>query len=467
MPLKDNDTLTLDDLDDLLQMIREKKYRQLQEVLITWNEADIAELLEEISEEFGSDRGALVYRMLPKDLAIEVFAYLPPENQGNLIAGMTDRELSHIVEELYVDDAVDMLEELPATVVRRILQNATPETRRIINQFLNYPEDSAGSIMTSEYLSVKKNMNVGQTFDYIRSHGQDMETIYILFVTDSGRRLEGVVTVKDLLMHPYEAVVGDIMDEHVIYAHTTDDQEDVAGQFNRYDLLTLAVVDQEDRMVGIITIDDVVDVIEAEVTEDIEKMAAIVPTEHPYLKTGVLETWRSRIPWLLFLMISATFTGQIITSFEDSLAAYVVLTSFIPMLMDTGGNSGSQASVTIIRALSLGDVEFRDIFRVIWKEIRVAVLCGVTLAVVNFFKILLFDGMLMGNAAITVPVAAVVCMTMVFTILCAKIVGCLLPMFVDRLGFDPAVMASPFVTTIVDAISLLIYFQFARLILGI
>ena len=465
--MNEKNTLTLENLDVLLDLVREKKYRQLKEILVTWNEADIAELLEEISEEFGGEHGALIYRMLPKDLAIEVFAYLPVENQGNLIAGMSDKELSNIVEELYVDDAVDMLEELPATVVRRILQNATPETRRTINQFLNYPEDSAGSIMTSEYLAVKKTMNVGQTFDYIRANGQDMETIYILFVTDAGRRLEGIVTVKDLLMHPYTAVIADIMDTNVIYGHTTDDQEDIAEQFNRYDLLTLAIVDQEDRMVGIVTIDDVVDVIEAEVTEDIEKMAAIVPTDKPYLKTGVLATWRSRIPWLLFLMISATFTGQIITSFEDSLAAYVVLTSFIPMLMDTGGNSGSQASVTIIRALSLGDVEFSDIFRVIWKEIRVAVLCGLTLAVVNFFKILLFDGMLMGNDAITVPVAGVVCLTMVFTILCAKVVGCLLPMIVDRLGFDPAVMASPFVTTIVDAISLLIYFQFARLVLGI
>ena len=465
--MNEKNTLTMEDLDVLLDLVREKKYRQLKEILVEWNEADIAEFLEEISEQFGSDRGALIYRMLPKDLAVEVFAYLPAENQGNLISGMTDKELSNIVEELYVDDAVDMLEELPAAVVRRILQNATPETRRTINQFLNYPEDSAGSIMTSEYLAVKKTMNVGQTFDYIRSHGQDMETIYILFVTDTSRRLEGVVTVKDLLMHPYDSVLADIMDENVICARTTDDQEDVADQFNKYDLLTLAVVDQEDRMVGIITVDDVVDVMEAEVTEDIEKMAAIVPTDKPYLRTGVFETWKSRIPWLLFLMISATFTGQIISGFEESLAAYVVLTSFIPMLMDTGGNSGSQASVSIIRALSLDDVEFSDLGRVIWKEIRVAVLCGVTLAVVNFFKILLFDGLLMGNDAITIPVTAVVCLTMVLTILCAKVVGCLLPMLVDRLGFDPAVMASPFVTTIVDAISLLIYFQFAKLILGI
>lgn len=456
-----------ENLDELLDLVKDRQYRQLKAILVDWNEADIAEFLEEVSDRFGPEVGALIYRLLPKDLAIEVFAFLPADNQGNLIQGMSDKELSSIVEELYVDDAVDMLEELPATVVKRILQNATPETRRTINQFLNYPEDSAGSIMTSEYLAVKKDMNVGQTFDYIRAKGQDMETIYILFVTDAGRHLEGIVTVKDLLMHPYETKLRDIMDTNVIYAVTTDDQEEVADQFNKYDLLTLAVVDQESRMVGIVTVDDVVDVMEAEATEDIEKMAAILPTDKPYLKTGIFETWKSRIPWLLFLMVSATFTGQIITSFEDSLAAYVALTSFIPMLMDTGGNSGSQTSATVIRALSLGDLEFRDLLRVIWKEIRVAVVCGITLAVVNFVKILVFDGMLMHNDGITVMVAAVVCLTMLCTIICAKTVGCVLPMVADKLGLDPAVMASPFITTIVDAISLLIYFQFAKLILGI
>ena len=459
--------LTLEDLDDLLDLVREKKYRQLKAALVEWNEADIAEFLEEVSDRLGPDKGALIYRTLPKEMASEVFAFLPADNQGNLINGMSDAELKRIVEDLYVDDAVDMLEELPATVVRRVLANATPETRKTINQFLNYPENSAGSIMTSEYLAVKKNMDVGRTFDYIRSHGQDMETIYILFVTDTERHLEGIVTVKDLLMHSYTTKLADIMDENVICAVTTDDQEDVAEMFNKYDLLTLAVVDQERRMVGIITVDDAVDVMQEEVTEDIEKMAAILPTDKPYLKTGIFETWKSRIPWLLLLMISATFTGQIITSFEDSLAAFVALTAFIPMLMDTGGNSGSQASVTVIRAISLGDLEFRDIFRVIWKELRVALVCGITLAGVNFLKILLVDGMLFHNEGITPLVAAVVCLTMVFTILCAKLVGCTLPILADRLGFDPAVMASPFITTIVDAISLLIYFQMAKLLLGI
>ena len=460
-------TYTLENLDELLDLIKEKKFRMLKSILSEWNEADIAEFLEEVSDRLGPEKGALVYRMLPKELAVEVFAFLPADNQGNIINGMSDVELKRIVEDLYVDDAVDMLEELPAAVVRRVLQNATPQTRATINQFLNYPENSAGSIMTSEYLAVKKTMDVGATFDYIRAHGQDMETIYILFVTDSQRHLEGVVTVKDLLMHSYTTKLETIMDTNVIYATTTDDQEDVAEMFTKYDLLTLAVVDQESRMVGIITVDDAVDVMEEEVTEDIEKMAAILPTDKPYLKTGIFETWKSRIPWLLLLMVSATFTGQIITSFEDSLAAYVALTAFIPMLMDTGGNSGSQASVTIIRALSLGDVEFRDLPRVLWKELRVSLICGLTLSVVNFAKIMLVDGLLFHNAGITPIVAMVVCATMLFTIVCAKLVGCTLPILADKLGFDPAVMASPFITTIVDAISLLIYFQFAKLLLQI
>jgi magnesium transporter len=457
----------MENLDELLDMVRNKKYRALQTTLVNWNEADIAEFLEEVSDQLGSEKGLLVFRMLPKDLASDVFAFLPADNQGNIINGMSDAELKYIVEDLYVDDAVDMLEELPASVVRRVLQSATPETRATINEFLNYPENSAGSIMTSEYLALKKDLNVGDSFDYIRAHGQDKETIYILYVIDAQRHLEGVVTVKDLLMNDYSTRIGDIMDTNVIKAVTTDDQEDVADMINKYDLLSMAVVDQENRLVGIITVDDAVDVMEEEATEDIEKMAAIIPTDKPYLKTSVLDTWKARIPWLLLLMVSATFTGQIITSFEDSLAAYVALTAFIPMLMDTGGNCGSQASVTVIRALSLGDLEFSDLARVIWKEIRVAFLCGVTLAVVNFFKILVIDGMLFHNSGITPVVAAVVCITLVFTVACAKIVGCTLPMLADKLGFDPAVMASPFITTCVDAISLLIYFQVARLLLGI
>jgi magnesium transporter len=321
--------------------------------------------------------------------------------------------------------------------------------------------------MTAEYLVLRKEWEVHDAFDYIRQNGQDSETIYVLFVIDNQRHLEGVVSVKDLLMHPYEAKIQDIMDDNVIRAVTTDDQEDAVELLNRYDLLSLAVVDQENRLVGIITVDDAVDVMEDEVTEDIEKMAAIVPTERPYLKTGIFDTWKSRIPWLMLLMVSATFTGIIINNFENALAACAVLTGFIPMLMDTAGNSGSQASVTIIRALSLGDVEFKDLFRVIWKELRVAVACGLSLAAVNFVKILLVDRMLLGQTDISLIVDAVVCLTLAVTILCAKLVGCILPMLADKLGFDPAVMASPFITTIVDAVSLLIYFQFAQMLLGL
>jgi magnesium transporter len=360
-----------------------------------------------------------------------------------------------------------MLEELPATVVRRVLKNATPETRKLINQFLKYPEDSAGSIMTAEYLSLKKEMRVLNAFDYIRTHGQDSETIYVLFVTDNERHLEGIVTVKDLLMHPYETRISDIMDDNIIKCTTTDDQEEVAELFNRYDLISLAVTDQENRLVGIVTVDDIVDVMEDEATEDIEKMAAILPTDKSYFQTGIFETWKSRIPWLMLLMVSATFTGVIINNFENALATCVALTGFIPMLMDTAGNCGSQASVTVIRALSLNDVEFRDILKVLWKELRVAIFCGASLAIVNFVKIFLIDRTLFHNSSITLMVDLAVCVTLFVTVICAKLVGCSLPMIAEKFGFDPAVMASPFITTIVDAVSLLIYFSFARVLLGI
>ena len=449
--------------DDLDQLLADKKYRMLREKVNDLNEADIAEYIESLPD----DKQLLVFRMLAKDKASDVFAFLPADVQEIIINSITDNELGRIIEDLYVDDAVDMLEELPATVVRRVLKSAKPETRSLINQFLNYPENSAGSIMTAEYIALKQEMQVHDAFDYIRSHAEQSESIYVLFVTDQQRHLEGVVTVKDLLLHDYEDYIGDIMDDNVIRCVTTDDQEDVAELFNRYDLLSLAVVDQENRLVGIVTVDDAVDVMEDEATEDIEKMAAILPTEKPYFKTGVFATWKSRIPWLMLLMVGATFTGIIISNFENQLAACVALTGFIPMLMDTAGNSGSQSSVTIIRALSLGDVEFRDIFRVIWKEVRVAVACGVTLAAVNFLKIWLIDRMLLGNSGITLMVDAVVCITLCVTIICAKLVGCTLPLLADKLGFDPAVMASPFITTIVDALSLLIFFTFARMMLGL
>jgi magnesium transporter len=344
---------------------------------------------------------------------------------------------------------------------------ATPETRRIINQYLKYPENSAGSIMTAEYVDLKKYMNVRESIARIRRIGEDKETIYTCFVTSGDRRLEGVITVKDLLLADDEAIVEDIMDTNVIYAYTTDDQEEVSNQFSDYDLLAIPVVDKEGRLVGIVTVDDVIDVIEAEATEDIEKMAAITPSDRPYMRMGVFELFKNRIPWLMLLMISATFTGMIITSFENALAAQVALTAFIPMLMDTGGNSGSQSSVTIIRALSLGDVELKDIFKVIWKEFRVSILCGVALAVASFVKIMVVDVTIMGNTDVTMLVAAVVCCTLVVTVMCAEFVGCTLPILAKRLGFDPAVMASPFITTIVDAISLAVYFSFAQIMLGV
>ena len=449
-------------MDELKALLEEKQFRLLRERINEMNEADIADFLEEIP----GDKRLLVFRMLNKALASEVFAFLEVEVQELIINAITDAELGRIIEDLYVDDAVDMLEELPATVVRRVLKNAKPETRALINQFLKYPENSAGSIMTAEYLALKKEMEVHDAFDYIRAKGRDSETIYVLYVTDAKRHLEGVVTVKDLLMHDYEDRIGDIMEENVIRCVTTDDQEDVADLFTHYDLLSLPVVDQENRLVGIVSVDDAVDVMEEEATEDIELMAGIVPTDNTYLRTGVFETFKSRIPWLVVLLLGSTFTGIIITSFETALSACVALTGFIPMLMGTAGNSGSQASVSVIRAMSLGDVEFSDILKVIWKEIRVAAICGLSLALVCFGKIWLIDYLLLGHE-IDLMINLVVSLTSAMVVVIAKLVGCALPMLVEKIGLDPAVMASPIITTIMDAVSLLIYFVFAQQLLGI
>ena len=449
--------------EELLALLTGKKYRELKSQLVEMNEVDIASFIEELD----SEKTVVVFRMLPKELASEVFACLEVEQQQHIITSITDNELRAIIDDLYVDDAVDMLEELPATIVRRVLQNSSPDTRKLINQFLNYPENSAGSVMTAEYVGLKKNMTVEQAFDYIRKYGVDKETIYTCYVMDENRRLEGVVTVKDLLMNDYAALMGDIMDPHVIKAYTTEDQEKVVETFNEYNLLSLPVVDGEDRLVGIITVDDVMDVMEQEATEDFEKMAAMLPSEKPYLKTGVFQLARNRIPWLMILMLSATFTGLIMTHFENALVACTILTSFTPMLSGTGGNSGTQASTAVIRALSLGEVRFRDTFRVIWKEARVALLCGLMLAGANFIKMMLVDRWMMHNPAVTVAVAAVVCATLVCTVLCAKVVGCSLPILAEKLGLDPAVMASPFISTVVDAISLLVYFQIATAVLHI
>ena len=442
-------------------LLEEKKYQTLKDVLITLEPADLASILEEL----GEDRMPLLFRLLPKEAAAETFAELEPEQQELLIRGFSDRELHEVVNELYVDDAADLVEEMPANVVKRILSQADPDMRREINEILRYPENSAGSIMTTEYVSLRPEMTVAEAITRIRRTGTDKETIYTCYVTEE-RKLLGAVSVKDLLLTADdETKVSKIMDENVISVSTLTDQEEVAQMLSKYNFLALPVVDTDGRMVGIVTFDDAMDVMVQETTEDIEKMAAILPSEKTYLRSDAWELFKHRIPWLMLLMVSATFTGMIITGFENALAAQVVLTAFIPMLMDTGGNSGSQASVTVIRALSLGELEFADLPRVIWKESQTALLCGVALATLCFGKIMLVDRLLLGNAGISVLTAFVVCFTMAVTVLIAKIIGCTLPMCAKRLGFDPAVMASPFITTIVDALSLLVYFGIASALL--
>ena len=444
-------------MEELLELIEHKQLRALKERLCQINEVDIAEVLDELAP----DQLILVFRLLPKELAAEVFACMEDsEAQQRLVGALSDRELREVLNELYVDDAVDIIEDMPANLVSRILRNTDPSTRSQINELLHYPGDSAGSIMTTEFVALRADDTVARAFDRIRREGLDKETIYTCYVTKN-RKLVGVVTVRRMLLSQPDTSVGDIMETNILSVHTLDDKEDAAQMFSRYGMTALPVVDGDDRLVGIVTVDDAMDVLEEETTEDMEKMAAILPTDKPYLKTGAVETWRSRLPWLLLLMLSATFTGIILTGFESALAACVVLTSFIPMLTGTGGNSGSQSSVAVIRALSLGEVTFGDTMAVVWKELRVGVLCGVCLGGANFVKMLLVDRWLLHNPEVTVMVALVVCITLAATVTCAKLVGCLLPIGAEKLGIDPAVMASPFITTVVDALSLLIYFAFA------
>ena len=442
-------------------LLEQKKYSTLKDILITMNPSDVAELFEEIADE----RLPRLFRLLPKEQAAETFVEMQPEQQELLIRGFSDAELRAVVEELYVDDAVDLVEEMPANVVKRILAQADPEMRKDINNLLRYPENSAGSIMTTEYVSLRPQMTVIQAIERIRKTGVDKETIYTCYVTEA-RKLLGTVSVKDMLLATDDSLpVASIMDENVISVSTLTDQEEVAQTLSKYNFLALPVVDTGGLMVGIITFDDAMDVLVEETTEDIEKMAGMLPSEKAYLRSSPWELFKHRIPWLALLMVSATFTGMIITGFESALAAQVVLTAFIPMLMDTGGNSGSQASVTIIRALSLGELEFTDTPKVIWKEIRTAVLCGLALATLCFGKIMLVDRILLRNTDITTLTAFVVCFTMAVTVLIAKMVGCTLPLAAKKIGFDPAVMASPFITTIVDALSLLVYFGIASALL--
>ena len=449
--------------DELTALLEKKDRKTLQQRLEEMNEFDVAEFLTEIDD----NSMPMVFRLLSKETAAEVFANLEAPEQERIINSITDQELSGIIEELYVDDAVDIMEELPANVVKRVMRTATPETRSLINQYLRYPEDSAGSIMTAEFVDLKKYMSVKESIARIRRIGEDKETIYVCFVTNASRKLEGIVTVKDLLLHDDDTVIEELMDRNVIFATTTEDQESVSEKFSDYDLMAMPVVDKEGRLVGIVTVDDVIDVMEQEATEDIEKMAGMTPSDKPYSRTRPLEIWRNRIPWLMFLMLSATFTSMILTSFESRLAAVAGLVPFIPMLMGTGGNYGAQSATAVIRSLSLGDIEPRDALRVLWKEWRVAFLCGLSLSVINFGKMLLVDGLLLGNANITLAVAATVSLAIVFVVMFAKLVGSLLPIGAEKIGLDPAVMANPLISTLTDAVSLLSYIFIAMLILGI
>lgn len=459
----------LDELDELvkkvIELIEDKKYVLVKKEFADMNEADIAEVLEELQEELPTQEFIRVFRLLPKDIAADVFAHLPVEIEQYIINSLTDKETTNIIENMFADDAADLMEEMPASVVRRILALASDETRNDINHLLKYPEDSAGSIMTVEFADLKENITVKQALERIRKIGIDKETINTCYVLDLQRHLVGSVTLRTLLLGNPDAIVSDIMDENVITVSTLDDQETVARQFQKYDFMAMPVVDSENRLVGIITVDDILEIIEEEATEDMEKMAAILPSDKSYFRTGIFETFKSRIPWLLILMISATITGTIIDSFEAKLAGITGLVAFIPMLMDTGGNSGGQASVTIIRAISLNEVEFKDIFKVIWKEIRVAVLCGLTLAVVNFIRVLVMNALGTGITHEAIMVNVTVCITLCITVMCAKLVGCILPILANQLGFDPAVMASPFITTIVDAISLVLFLKIATFML--
>lgn len=438
----------------IMEMIEQKHYKLLKDKISEFNSYDLAELLGRLPEK----NMLLLFRLLPKDLAADTFVEMDTEQQKALIDSFSDNELKEVIEELYIDDMVDIVEEMPANVVKRILKNSTDSTRKTINQILNYPQDSAGSIMTTEYVSLRSSMTIADAIAKIRRIGLDSETIEVCYVTDNVNHLIGQIALRTIVLSDDDKTIEELMDRNVIYANTFDDQEEVANMFGKYDLTVVPVVDKDKRMVGIVTIDDAWDVMERETTEDIEIMAAITPTDTPYLKKTAFDIWKSRMPWLLILMISASFTGMIITGFQEALKKYVILTAYIPMLMDTGGNSGSQSSVTIIRGLSLHEMEFRDIFKVLWKESRVAILCGFTLAAINFIKLMLFD-------QVGLKVALIVNITLVLTVLVAKTVGSALPMAAKRVGFDPAVMSAPFITTIVDAISLIFYFGITNLVM--
>ncbi len=443
------------------RLLQEKQYKAIKSILDTMNPVDTAVLL----PEFEDKELVLLFRLIPKENASLVFTYLEPEEQQVLLEAFTEREMQFIMDEMFIDDTVDVIEEMPANVVKRML-SAAGDKRNVINTILKYPEDSAGSIMTIEYISLHPTMTIGDALKKIKSRGEDSVTVNICYVVEK-HRLLGTISAMDLLTCDDDELISDIMDENVITVNTLTDKEEVAQLFDKYDVLTIPVLDQENCIVGIVTVDDAIDVIQEEAEEDFQKMAAIAPTDKPYLKTSAFELWKNRIPWLILLMLSATFTGMIISSFEDALSKLVILTAYIPMLMGTGGNSGSQASVTVIRGLSVGELEVKDVFKVLWKETRVSILCGVSLAVACFVKIILIDGMLLKTDGVTQTVAIVVALTLCATVICAKIIGAILPLGAKILKLDPAVMASPFITTIVDAVSLLVYFGIAKSFISI
>ncbi len=460
MAMENEQELMAFDADELLELLDSKRYSDFMHRVDELNPVDVAEFFNELPEE----RQPSVFRLLEKDLAAEIFAELDGDVQETLIVAMSDREVRVMLDELFVDDAVDMLQEMPSNVVKRILKNATPETRALINRLLSYPEDSAGSVMTTEFIELRKSMTCAQAVDTIRRTGVDKETVYVAYVTDVSRRLEGVIRLQDLLFAKADEILEDMMDTNIVCATTHDDRESVAATISKYDLLVLPVVDKEQRLVGIVTVDDAIDVLQEEATADIEMMAAITPTDKPYLKTSVFETFKKRIPWLLLLMISATFTGAIISHYEEALGTWTILTAFMPMLMGTGGNAGSQSSIAVIRSLSLGEIELRDIWRVLFKEIRVSLICGVVMGVATFAKVLLIDLRLDFSQML---VALVVSISLVLTVILAKVIGTVLPILAKRIGLDPAVMASPFITTVVDALSLMLYFEVASAALGV
>ncbi len=446
----------LKDFEVVKELLETKQYTKLRQFLAEMNDADIAVCMEELED----TEMLKAFRILPKDLAADVFSYLEVESQQMLITSLSDKEAANIINNLMADDATDLMEEMPANVVKKLLAHADPDVRRDINNLLRYPEDSAGSIMTVEFVDLKENLTVAQAIERIRKVGVDSETINICYVLDAQRKLIGTVALRYLLLSKEDDVIGDIMHENIISLNTMMDQEEVATHFKKYDFTSMPVVDNENRLVGIVTVDDVVDIMVEEATEDMEKMAAIVPSDKPYMRTSVWENFKKRIPWLLLLMVSAAFTGAIISSFEEALSVYSALIAFIPMLMGTGGNAGGQASVTVIRGLSMGEIEYRDVPHVMWKEVRIAAMCGVCLATANFAKLLFFD-------QVGLLVALTVSYTLVLVVLMAMVLGCVLPILAKRIGLDPAVMASPFITTIVDALSLVVYFKIAVLVLGI